>query len=273
MIIESAFYKLPELLSSGSAGGDSFESTVVHFLSLALHMELNARNIPCPYDHICPEKPYPTLRRVSHKLKADLYLNLSGALPIGPITECYGVRSSNWIEAKAYLGSTRHDSIPPKVVNAGALVRDMIRLSLLPEELQGGIRQNGRYLLVVAANEPSESLSFNNRPWLTKLFAEGEAEITIDVGSERESFQRAVGPGFVGLSPVVLELKTHTLVFRPYKVEVSPLFWGYLVRIGDFHVTLPTGEVLYTDSEGDHWDSARIAGLDQARDRTLELMR
>ena len=56
MIIENAFLTLPELLTSNYAHEDTFEETVAHFLSVAILMELNARNIPRPYEHVYKER-------------------------------------------------------------------------------------------------------------------------------------------------------------------------------------------------------------------------
>src|SRR5437773_279319 len=49
MLIESAFFKLPELLLSNSDHGSEVESTIVHLFASALQMEMNARNIPRPF--------------------------------------------------------------------------------------------------------------------------------------------------------------------------------------------------------------------------------
>lgn len=272
MLIESAFYKLPELLATGSFGHDSSEPTVVHFMSLALHMEFDSRNIPRPFDHICPERPYPALAGASQKLRADLYLDLHSAVSLGPVTECYGVRQDNWIETKAYLRPVGLSAPPPKTKHVGKLVRDMMRLMLLLPEHQGKGRTNGRYLLVVAANQPSSYLAFSGRPWLRSLFAEGEAELEIDIGNEEKTFQQAIGPGFAGLSPAVLKLSTRTLVFHPYTDGVIPLFWGYLVRIRDFSVTLPFGSVTYTDNRDDYWDADRVTTFEAVRRQVLDRM-
>jgi len=58
MIIEGAFYKLPELLLESRTPEQQYESTLVSYLAMAVLLELNARNIQQPLSRIHIERPY-----------------------------------------------------------------------------------------------------------------------------------------------------------------------------------------------------------------------
>ena len=179
MIIESAFLKLPELLISSTDHGDIYEATIVHFMSLAINMELNSRNITKPYEYVFTEKPYFSSVKKRRRLQSDLFVNLENLMFNDPRNYLYGVRDKNWIEVKAYLGSTRHQSSEPKTVHSGKIIRDLLRLCVLPEEFQGKHRVNGRYLLQVFSDVPDKYLAFSrstNRGWLNNFFKEGVSE-------------------------------------------------------------------------------------------------
>ena len=69
MILESAFYKLPELLETSAARQQVREATVVHAMATAVLMELNARNIQHPTQHVVVEKRFDrmALRRTTRR--------------------------------------------------------------------------------------------------------------------------------------------------------------------------------------------------------------
>lgn len=276
MIVENAFFKLPELLTSSYDHTDTFEATVVHFVALALHMELDCRNIPRPFEHVYTEKPYPTLVKGSRRLQADLFLKLEGAIPTHGRMALYGTREVNWIEVKAFLGSTRKAATPPKTENVGRIFRDILRLCLLPEEFQGKNRQNGRYLLMVFSNNPAGSLAFKSggrpRSWLAEMLSEGLSEVEIDTSTEQKSFRKAVGLGFISSSKLETRLKLRTLLFQPEDLTPSPVFWGYLIRITGFNITVPEATIQFDDRTDDEWDSDRVESLRIVRNYVLERM-
>ncbi|MGB7622324.1 MAG: hypothetical protein WBN92_08245, partial [Terriglobia bacterium] len=82
MIIENAFLKLPVLLVNRLNRASAFESTVVHLMSVAVLMELNARNIARPFEHVLTENPYPSRGKKGRSMRADLFVNLEGAVPM-----------------------------------------------------------------------------------------------------------------------------------------------------------------------------------------------
>ncbi len=277
MLVEAAFYKLPELLTSDFAHTDTYEGTLVNSFSTCILMELNGRNTPNPYEHVHTEKPYPTMGEDKRRWRADIFLNLQGAVQIDGRMAAYGVRELNWVEIKGFFESTRSLSTPPKTAHAGRILRDLMRLALLPEELPGAIRQNGRYLLVVFANNPKGSLPFGStgqgRPWLEALFVEGLSSVEIDLAREPEYLRRTVGPGFVPMPSLQMVLQVHTHVFEPDRLEPSPVFFGYLLKLKSFRIATPAAEIAYDDVPGDQWPGERIERLRAVRNYVLERMR
>lgn len=72
MLIENAFFKLPELLISNFKQRGSIEATIVHLFGVALQMELNSRSIPLPFNHVSVEKPYSSWKFKGRPIRADL---------------------------------------------------------------------------------------------------------------------------------------------------------------------------------------------------------
>lgn len=260
MIVENAFWKLPELMMSNFDHADTYEATVVHLFGVALYMELAARSIPLAYQYVEKEKPYPK----SQPNQADLMLTLVPAL-MNPRLALYGAREKNWIEAKGFFSKTREGPAPPTTQNAGRLVRDLLRLCLLPDEPPGAIRQNGRYFLVVADRTFDEYVAMGGktgeRGWLKRILAPGTHEIVIDLKEEPKSLRGAVGPGFESQGDVRMELVTHTSCFAPDYGGLPPQFWGCLVRMSRFKIAAGGFATEYEDRPSSSWtgDSALAA--------------
>jgi hypothetical protein len=275
MIIESAFLKLPELLVSNFDHDATFEATVVHLFATTVHMELNSRNIPRSFEHVYSEKPYPTRADNGRAIRADLFVNLNGAVLIGGRMAMYGVRELNWVEAKVGIGS-RSQSTPAKTANTGKIVRDLLRLCLLPNELQGSIRQNARYMLMVFDNHPSAYLPLTsavmNRVWLSDLFSEGDKNIEINLADESDTLRTAIGPGFTQLSDLQANLKLNILSFKPLDISTTPLYWGYLLRIQDFQITVSGLRAVYEDKLDASFDEKQLAELNRVRVDILRKM-
>jgi hypothetical protein len=274
MIVEAAFYKLPELLTSRFDHEDIYEGTLLSSFASCVLMELDARNVPNTYQHVVTEKPYPTMSAGGRRWRADLLIKLESAINLDGRRLLYGMRPLAWIELKGLFQSTRSSSTPPKTQNAGALLRDVLRVCLLPEEFQGRIRQNARYILVVFANPPSDSLPFGDRSrsWLEPLFTLGESDIEIHLGEEPEKLRVAVGAGLVdGELAVKLRIRTH--VFVPQGTVPSPVFWGYLIRVEAFTVTTPMGEIMLEDRPDDDWSARRVDQLSVVRGYVVDRIR
>src|SRR5437667_10066952 len=148
MLIESAFFKLPELLLSNSDHGSEVESTIVHLFASALQMEMNARNIPRLFASGLTEKPYDGVASDQKMVRADLHVNLRSAIDFDSRILAYGVRLLNWVEAKAPLSTHRY---PAATVRLNSVAQDCLRHGLLPKQCQGPSTGAGlrRYLLWV----------------------------------------------------------------------------------------------------------------------------
>jgi len=151
MLIEQAFFNLPEILVGSRYPTQDYEGGVVAAFSLAVLQELNGRNANNPISHLVAERMYQIERvaKVGDKrfryqekpfrdanerpryLRADLHISLGG-LRIGSAALArYGWRHSNWIEAKFFRGSHNvHSGTKP--ANGGLLAADLLRLIALP---------------------------------------------------------------------------------------------------------------------------------------------
>lgn len=264
MVIENAFWKLPEFLTSNFIHTETFEATVVHLFSVAILMELNARNIPRYFQHVATEKPYPTKGLNDRPIHADIFVNLNEAYPGHGYIDSYGTRYQNWIEAKAFLSTVRKRSAPPLTENVGRIIRDLLRICIFPEELQGKIRQNGRYLLLIFSDSPSKSLAMSTntqkRLWLSNLLSEGYCSMHLKLTDEPKVLRQAVGPGFIDTPDLTIDVKFRTMVFRPDE-NAQARFWGYLIRIQYFRISFQNLEIQFEDNPEDHWDKERIGRL------------
>lgn len=275
MIIESAFWKLPELLTRDYdlLRGTS-EATVVHLLAVAILMELNARNVQRPFQYVEVEKPYPIPRRESGvPIRADLFVDLGRIIPKtndGPMA-LYGTRALNWIEAKTFFRSIKQGGTPARTANAGKIVRDLLRICLLP-----GQRLASRYLVLVFSGEPSQSLALQRsnqreRAWLSRLLTEGYIDdVSFNLADEPQSLRKRVGPGFFDSSDSELQfdLKLRTMTFQPKSQDLpSSAFWGYLIRIRFFHIAMPNLSVSFGDEPGQERSGQFIPVRDQILDK------
>jgi hypothetical protein len=148
---------------------------------------------------------------------------------------------------------------------------------LLPEELQGKIRQNARYILVALANPPQDSLAFSTgsqgRAWLDSLFRAGDSEVIVRLSDEPDSLRRGVGKGFVTDPALDVRMNVRTHMFAPEGIVPSPVFWGYLVRVRSFRIDTPTGTITCEDRPGDEWPASRIEQLAAVRGYVVERIR
>lgn len=273
MLIEAAFFKLPEILTSRFDHADTYEGTLLSSFVACIMMELNSRNIPNSYEHVVTEKPYPTIAPGQRRWRADLLLKLEGAVSVRGRRELYGMRELSWLELKGFFEATRSTSTPPKTVQAGLVLRDLLRVCLLPEELPGKIRQNARYILVVLANAPRESLPFGGRAWLEELFREGQGQPQVQLRDEPASLRRGVGEGFVSQPDLDVRLAVQTHVFEPQGTVPSPVFWGYLIRIRAFRIATPLGDVSFEDIPDDPWPHERLERLQVVRNYVVDRIR
>lgn len=269
MLIESAFLKLPELMISSYNHRGNVEAMVVHHFATGLQMELNARSVPFAYNHITVEKPYPKQSQTGTVFRADLLFESGGSVPSGARLDQYGFKEMQWLEVKSFF--SKGSSSPATTQNIGRVVKDVIRLCLLPEELQGSIRQNGRYILLVFDKHPAKYLAFSDRDWLRQIFEERAPSVSIDLNSERSSLVSSIiNQGSINAR---VDLSLSVMHFEPSTETPTPVYWGYLLRINKFAI-LMNGK--YIESNGktkEHWDSDKILELEAARNEFAALMK
>ncbi|KOO59248.1 hypothetical protein WH43_04540 [Rheinheimera sp. KL1] len=268
MLIESAFLKLPELMLSSYTHGGNVEAMVVNYLATGLQMELNSRSVPFAYNHITVEKPYPNQSRTGSVFRADLFFDSRGSLPgLARLTQ-YGFKEMQWLEAKSFFSK---GSSSPTTQNVGRIIKDLIRLCILPEELPGYIRQNGRYALMVFDQHPSKYLAYKDRSWLEQIFEERTPSIHIDLTSEQKSLIRSVvGRDMINAK---LDLKLSVLHFEPSAFIPKPVYWGYLLRIDEFSISINDSVIESRCESNDYWNKEKIAELASVKSEFVSLLK
>lgn len=279
MIVEGAFFKLPELLLGHDFPEGQYEATLASHLAMAVLLELNARNIPMPQRRIHVERPYP-VEKTGPAARSDLYVDLDGVFPSGPGLSHYGFHAHNWIECKFYAEIGRSQGTTTKVSDVGRLTRDLLRLCLFVKEKVSDVRANGRYLVAVFNRRPSEYLAFHrqspdpDRVWLQELLIPGRHQIEIPLKGETKSLLNKIGQGFVDVDEAFdWSLDVDTQTFEPGLSSDLPseiLYWGYLVRIIGFSVCLGTDQVIYRDNVP--WTDEQVIRQQRLADRGLDLM-
>jgi|LGOV01.1.fsa_nt_gb hypothetical protein len=270
MILESAFLKLPELMLSDTQNRGRVEAMVVQHLATGLQMELNCRSIPFAYNHITVEKPYPVQGQKGSVLRADLLFDAIGTIPSTCRLDQYGYKEKQWLEAKTFFSKSR-DLNPPKTKNLGKIVKDLIRLCILPQELQGRIRQNGRYMLLVFDAHPSKYLAYSNRNWAFSMFEKESSTVQIDLTQEPKFLVNAVISS--DQLDAVIDISFKRYVFEPVADNPFPIYWGYLFRLESFSISIE-GEAIATNGESDEqWPPDKIDQIQSIRLKFISLLR
>jgi hypothetical protein len=234
MIIEQAFFALPELLLGNFYAVQDYEAGIVGVFSLAILQELNGRNVNHPIRHLQAERRYsPNLSR-----RADLYVNLRQLMVTNRRLGNYGWRHYNWIEAKFYRNKSdvqRHAT--NKSTHQGQLIADLIRLTCLVPLTLGNQDSNGRYFLHVYDDEPQYYLPYQNRPWVKALHQAGRQDIVINqLSEESDTAKEQFGEG---LENVQIQATVTNLVNYPVTTPVDEThYWCVLTRFDAFSVTL-----------------------------------
>jgi len=269
MLIESAFLKLPELMLSSYHHKGSVEAMVVQHLVNGLQMELNCRSVPFAYNHITVEKPYPNQNLKGTIFRADLLFDASGSVPSTSRLEQYGFKEKQWLEAKSFF--SRGKSSPATTQNIGRIIKDIIRLCLLPEELQGCIRQNGRYVLLVFDKHPSKYLAYSDRDWLKSMFEDRAPMLTIDLSKEKSSLVEPVvhAPAL----DAQIEIMLSKNYFEPIAGTPSPVYWGYLLRIDSFSISINGKRITSSQDVDEHWSKGKIEDLNAVRTEFTDLLK
>lgn len=270
MILESAFYKLPELLETSAARQQVREATVIHAMATAVLMELNARNIQHPTQHVVVEKRFNASGPAAN-YSADLYCQLNGAISQPELVEGYGYRTDNWLEGKAYLSRT----LKKRPEDIGGIVRDLMRLCAFPEELQGGIRQNSRYLLILSSTDPAKFWDgADDRQWITELTIPGARKFSVPTNELNQTSLKKIGGMKSCASLPKMEFETFNITFRPNQSEARSFsrFWGSLSRINRFKLNSSNWSLDFADNAGARWSKEQNDSLNAARIELADLM-
>jgi hypothetical protein len=247
VLIEHAFFNLPEILVGSGYAKQEYEAGIVSAFSLALLQELNGRNAPNPISFITAEKRF---AKEIKNLRADLHVRL-GKLYVGSRDYSeFGFRFSNWIEAKFFRSGK---GTPPSTQNLGAVVADIIRLvALAPiekaKDKQGNATNltiTGRYFLHVYYGNPLAHLNPNRkstkqgqaaqRGWVNALLEVGEREINdFELAGETGTFFTHLG---AELRAVMLSIKVTNFKIAPRDPNQEKFYTFLLTRIDEGSIT------------------------------------
>lgn len=269
MLIESAFLKLPELMLSSYQHQRNVEAMVVQQLATGIQMELNCRSVPFAYNHITIEKPYPNQNERGTVFRSDILFEAKGSVPNTSRLDQYGFKKKQWLEVKSFFGIKK--SSPAKTQNIGRIVKDIVRLCLLPEELQGAIRQNGRYVLLIFDSHPKHYLAFSDRDWLSAMFDEISPNLSIDLRTEKMSLVKSIVNCDTINAQIEVGLSKH--FFEPIIETPSPVYWGYLLRINDFKISINGKHIASSSFANEHWDADKIETLRLVKEEFTKLLR
>lgn len=256
MFIESAFYKMPELLINERAK-ELYEDSVRNMLSLSFLLEFNSRNIPSPIERIKLEKVYNNTNR---NWKCDLFLDLE-FLYDKLKYENFGFKDKNWFEIKYFGGEGRSAGSEPKTANVGRILNDILRLCLCISELKGGIRENGRYFICIFNNSLDKYLPQTDRyVWLKEMFNMGIQEIDIDFFNIKKTSKEIIDFKLPE-DKFKLYLEIETKSFYPIVKNKFSNFYGFLIKIFGFEIQSQGLEIVYNDFMKEPWDDDKIDSM------------
>jgi hypothetical protein len=261
MLIEQAFYNLPEILVGSGYARQEYEAGIVSAFSLALLQELNGRNAPNPISFITAEKRF---SKNIAKLRADLHIRL-GALYVGSRDYSdFGHRHSNWIEAKFFRSGK---GAPPSTQNLGQVVADLCRLvTLVPienaKDKNGKPTEftvTGRYFLHVYHGDPLAHLNPTRkkkgappRKWVEPLLTQGTSEIgDFELSGETDAFFTHLGKG---LESLTCSMKITNIKISPRHGAKQPFYTFVLTRIDEAETAFNGNKFAFTSDR--KWTSA-----------------
>ncbi|UZQ50472.1 hypothetical protein [Clostridium kluyveri] len=225
MIIESALFKLPEILMGYENTDGLYENNIANLFSMAILTELNARNIDNPLGKIQMEKRYDK----DINIRCDMYLDLTRIIPEEKLSQ-YGIYQKNWLEFKYFGGINRNNGNITKSKNAGKIMYDIFRLINYTDKNN----KNGLYSICVFNDLPKNYLAFNRRDdnkreWLNYILTPGINEWIFELNDETNTVKEA----FKDVANIKMEVKTRTTCFEPLKEQKDKAFWGYLIQVLD----------------------------------------
>jgi hypothetical protein len=234
VVIEQAFFHLPEILHGSGYSLQEYEAGIVGALSLSVLQVLNGRNATNPISYLHHEKLYRdkgvyTGAYGPRYLRADLRVKANGLKTGNSRLAQYGWRHYNWLEAKFLRGQsasgTKHSGNKP--AHAASFIADLLRLSILVPE-KGSHSSNGRYFLHVYDSDPTWYLTYRKRPWMRLLCQPGRQTITLkNLDQEPKTVTKLLG----NFPDLELELNIANYTIDPLDSSMTSCFWMYLTRI------------------------------------------
>lgn len=248
MLVEQAFFNLPEILLGSGYNYQEYEVGVVNALSLALLQTLNGRNINNPISCLQAERLYRTngvYPNISDPrlFRADLFLNTSHIITGNKRLSLYGWRINYFLEAKFLRGQAKtksdYKNASNKTANVPDFLSDLIRLAILPEEKLSKNSITGRYFLHIYDAPPKYYLPTKKREWLKKLTIEGEQNIQIKgLSSETDFVKKKLG----NILDLELELNITNFRIAPVQDDSRNCYWFYLTRIDSIECNYSTNQ-------------------------------
>ncbi len=226
MIIENAFYKIPEILMSYDNIDDGYEGNIVNLLMTAIVLEFNIRNVDTPLKLIRNEKVYSG----NDAQRCDMYVSYENLFDERFLTK-YSLYKNNYIEAKYFGGINRNLGNEDKTSNAGYVIYDIYRL------LQNTNRDDGKYFFVIFNDAPEKYLAFNRRAingqetreWLQNLFQDGSHNITFDLNVEPQTMKNCFRN--IVNENIRIDFQSQTISIKPINPETREAFWCYLIKV------------------------------------------
>lgn len=241
MLIEQAFFNLPEVLAGTRYPKLEYESGLVMALTHALLQELNGRNANNPLSYFQIERlyrsggnfPYTNTKRF---LRADLFVNLS-QLGIGnKHVRQYGWKHRNWLEAKFFRNSNSN-----RTHNVAYVLADILRLAILVPEGTNSLplddpryrSSSARYFLHVYDDDPKNYLALSNKKWLKLLVTSGKHTLEI---KGLQSLAKSIIEKLGDVTELEVKLEVQNRVIEPIYVEQQPAYYCVLSRLDKIKV-------------------------------------
>jgi hypothetical protein len=175
MIIEQAFFNLPEVLVGTGYQKQDYEAGIVSAMSLAILQALNGRNLDNPISAIRVEKRYPFDNTKNRKkyLRYDLDLDIGNLGILNSRMKKYGWRRHSNLECK-FFRTAGNKKPANTTTNSILCLLDVIRLCTLQTS-----KDSTRYFLHVYDRNPNE-YRVADLTDMDNLFRAGRRIIEID---------------------------------------------------------------------------------------------
>ena len=260
MFIEGAFLKLLESIYGSLSSKNKYEASLSNLFAIEIDNELKLRGIDDAKNWIQIEKDYNDEKSIG---RCDLHVDLNRFSFNRILCKNYGYRDEIWIETKFYNAKNIDRISQPKTIKAAKIVKDLLRLSLFIKEDQGPNRFHARYFLAIFNRHPKFYLAFHRqdrseRIWLSQLLKTGKHQIKLSLEEEPNCFKKEFGEKYINGQNLNMKLDIFTLAFEPYDNSSQQLYWGYLIRILSFEISIDNKILKYSDKYGYRWTAENV---------------